>query len=120
LEGARGRDHGRALAALDTALNAIDAPAFIVDLGGDVLHVNTNAQVLLDRDRQGVSRSLVAAVTGAPAVGWVASDSAAGQRIGARLLGHHAAAAAPVSPQGHLRQGQRRNRATLIAKLIER
>jgi DNA-binding CsgD family transcriptional regulator len=58
-----------ALAALDTALNAIDTPAFIVDLSGDVLHANTNAQALLNRDRQGVSRSLIAAIAGAPAVG---------------------------------------------------
>jgi len=56
-----------ALAALDTALNAIDAPAFVVDLGGEVLHANTNAQVLLDQDRPGVSRSLAQAVAGAPA-----------------------------------------------------
>ena len=53
-----------------TALNAIDAPAFVVDLGGEVLHANTNAQVLLDRDRPGVSRSLVEAVAGRPAGGW--------------------------------------------------
>jgi DNA-binding CsgD family transcriptional regulator len=59
-----------ALSALDTALNAIDAPAFVVDLGGEVLHANTNAQVLLDRDRPGVSRSLVEAIAGAPAGGW--------------------------------------------------
>jgi len=55
-----------ALSALDTALNAIDAPAFVVDLGGEVLHANTNAQILLDRDRQGVSRSLADAIAGAP------------------------------------------------------
>lgn len=60
-----------ALSVLDTALNAIDAPAFVVDLGGEVLHANTNAQVLLERDRPGVSRSLVAAIAGAPAYrGW--------------------------------------------------
>lgn len=59
-----------ALSVLDTALNAIDAPAFVVDLGGEVLHANTNAQVLLDRDRPGVSRSLVAAIAGSPAGGW--------------------------------------------------
>jgi DNA-binding CsgD family transcriptional regulator len=59
-----------ALSALDTALNAIDAPAFVVDLGGEVLHANTNAQVLLDRDRPGVSRSLVEAIAGAPMGGW--------------------------------------------------
>ena len=59
-----------ALSVLDTALNAIDAPAFVVDLGGEVLHANTNAQVLLDRDRPGVSRSLVEAIAGAPAGGW--------------------------------------------------
>ena len=54
-----------ALAVLETALNAIDAPAFVVDLGGAVLHANTNAQALLDRDWSGVSRSLVDAVAGA-------------------------------------------------------
>ena len=60
-----------ALSALDTALNVIDAPAFVVDLGGEVLHANTNAQLLLERDRQGVSRSLVEAIAGAPADrGW--------------------------------------------------
>ena len=51
-----------ALSVLDTALNAIDAPAFVVDLGGEVLHANTNAQILLERDRPGVSRSLVEAI----------------------------------------------------------
>lgn len=56
-----------ALAALDTALNAIDAPAFVIDLGGAVLHANTNAQILLDRDRSGVARALAAAIAGAPA-----------------------------------------------------
>jgi DNA-binding CsgD family transcriptional regulator len=56
-----------AVAALDTALNAIDAPAFVVDLGGEVLHANTNAQILLEQDRPGVSRSLAQAVAGAPA-----------------------------------------------------
>lgn len=58
-----------ALAALDTALNAIDAPAFVVDLGGEVLHANTNAQVLLDQDRQGIARSLAEAIAGAAAGG---------------------------------------------------
>jgi len=63
--------HGAAaLSVLDTALNAIDAPAFVVDLGGEVLHANTNAQALLDRDRPGVSRALVEAVGGAPAGAW--------------------------------------------------
>jgi DNA-binding NarL/FixJ family response regulator len=56
-----------ALAALDTALNALDAPAIVVDLGGEVLHANTNAQILLDRDRGTVSRSLADAIAGAPA-----------------------------------------------------
>ena len=56
-----------ALSVLDTALNAIDAPVFIIDLGGEVLHANTNAQTLLERDRGGVSRALVQAVAGAPA-----------------------------------------------------
>jgi DNA-binding NarL/FixJ family response regulator len=57
----------RALSALDVALNAIDAPALVVDLGGAVLHGNTNAQTLLARDRQAVSRSLARAIAGAPA-----------------------------------------------------
>lgn len=56
-----------ALAALDTALNAIDAPAIVVDLGGEVLHANTNAQVLLERDAPGVSRALAEAIAGASA-----------------------------------------------------
>lgn len=56
-----------ALAVLDTVLNAIDAPVFVVDLGGEVLHANTNAQSLLDHDRPGVSRALAEAVAGAPA-----------------------------------------------------
>ena len=55
-----------ALAALDTALNAIDAPAFVVDLGGEVLHANTNARVLLERDGPRVSLSLSQAIAGAP------------------------------------------------------
>ena len=59
-----------ALSVLDTALNAIDAPAFVVDLDGEVLHANTNAQVLLERDRPAVSRSIVEAIGGAPAGGW--------------------------------------------------
>jgi DNA-binding CsgD family transcriptional regulator len=52
--------------ALDIALNAIDAPAFVVDLGGAVLHANGNAQALLAGDRHGVARSLVHAIAGAP------------------------------------------------------
>jgi DNA-binding CsgD family transcriptional regulator len=56
-----------ALEVLDTALNAIDAPVFVVDLGGQVLHANTNGQTLLERDRPGVSRALVEAVAGSPA-----------------------------------------------------
>lgn len=56
-----------ALSALDIALSAIDAPAFVVDLGGAVLHANGNAQTLLARDRRGVARSLAQAVAGAPA-----------------------------------------------------
>ena len=56
-----------ALSVLDTALNAIDAPAFVIDLGGEVLHANTNAQTLLERDRGGVARELAQAAAGAPA-----------------------------------------------------
>jgi|KBSMisStandDraft_5_1062788.scaffolds.fasta_scaffold122030_3 DNA-binding CsgD family transcriptional regulator len=55
-----------ALSVLDTALNALDAPAFVVDLGGEVLHANTNAQVLLDRDGARVALSLSQAIAGAP------------------------------------------------------
>jgi DNA-binding NarL/FixJ family response regulator len=56
-----------ALLALDTALNAIDAPACVIDLGGVVLHANTNARALIDRDRIAVARSLMRAIAGAPA-----------------------------------------------------
>jgi DNA-binding CsgD family transcriptional regulator len=56
-----------ALEVLDAALNAIDAPAVVVDLGGEVLHANTNAQALLERDPLGVSRALAEAVAGRPA-----------------------------------------------------
>ena len=52
--------------ALDIGLNAIDAPAFVVDPGGAVLHANSNAQTLLARDRHGISRSLAQAIAGAP------------------------------------------------------
>jgi len=54
------------LDALDAALDAIDAPAFVIDPGGEVLHANTNGQVMLRRDRRGVSRSLAGALAGAP------------------------------------------------------
>jgi DNA-binding NarL/FixJ family response regulator len=54
-----------ALAALDTALNALDPPAFIVDLAGQVLSANANGRTLLDRDRRGVSRSMAQAIAGA-------------------------------------------------------
>jgi DNA-binding CsgD family transcriptional regulator len=56
-----------ALAVLDTALNAIDAPAVVVDLGGEVLHANTNAQALLEQDGPGVSRALAEAIACQPA-----------------------------------------------------
>jgi DNA-binding CsgD family transcriptional regulator len=70
VKGATRRDWLRgiaALSALDTALNAIDAPAVVVDLDGEVLHANTNAQTLLENDRPGVSRSLAEAIGGSPA-----------------------------------------------------
>lgn len=56
-----------ALAVLDTALNAIDAPAVVVDLGGEVLHANTNARALLETDGPGVSRALAEAIAAQPA-----------------------------------------------------
>ena len=59
-----------ALAVLDSALNAIDAPAVVVDLGGEVLHANTNAQTLLERDGAGVSRSLADAIAGGADNAW--------------------------------------------------
>lgn len=60
-----------ALLALDTALNAIEAPAVVVDLGGSILHANTNARELLDRDRQAVAQSLMLAIAGsAPEREW--------------------------------------------------
>jgi len=55
-----------ALSALDFGLSAIDAPAFVVDLGGAVLHANSNAAALLARDRHRVARSLAQAIAGAP------------------------------------------------------
>ena len=55
-----------ALLALDTALNAIDAPAFVIDLGGAVLHANSNAWAMLDHDGHAVVRALVRAIAGAP------------------------------------------------------
>ena len=48
-------------------LKVIDAPAFVVDLAGAVLHANGNAKTLLARDRHGVARSLAQAIAGAPA-----------------------------------------------------
>jgi len=58
-----------ALLALGSALNLIDAPAFVIDLSGVVLHANTNARALLDRDRHAIARSLERAIAGAPAGG---------------------------------------------------
>src|SRR4029077_118259 len=55
-----------AIDALDTALNAIDAPALIVDLCGNVLHANANARALLQRDRRKLSRALIEAIAGMP------------------------------------------------------
>ena len=55
-----------ALSALDFGLSAIDAPAFVVDLDGAVVHTNSNAQTLLARDPHGVARSLAQAIAGAP------------------------------------------------------
>jgi DNA-binding CsgD family transcriptional regulator len=76
-DGGGQRDWLRGLAALsvlDTALNAIDAPAFVIDLGGEVLHANSNGQALLDRDRGEVSRALAQAVAGAPATATATAD----------------------------------------------
>jgi DNA-binding CsgD family transcriptional regulator len=56
-----------ALSVLDSAMNAIDAPAVVVDLGGEVLHANSNARTLLERDHPGVARSLAEAIAGAAA-----------------------------------------------------
>ena len=68
-DGSRWLRGSTALAVLDTALNAIDAPAVVVDLGGEVLCANTNAQTLLDQDRPGVSRALAEAIAASPADG---------------------------------------------------
>ena len=60
-----------ALAALDTALNALDPPAFIVDVSGQVVSANVNGRTLLDRDRRGLSRSIAQAIAGvATALVW--------------------------------------------------
>ena len=55
-----------ALWALDIALSAIDAPAFVVDPGGAILHAQQRP-TLLARDRLGVTRSLAQAIAGEPA-----------------------------------------------------
>lgn len=56
-----------ALSALDLVLGAIAAPAIVVDVGGTVLHANSNARTLIARDSRGVAQSLVRAMAGAPA-----------------------------------------------------
>jgi DNA-binding CsgD family transcriptional regulator len=60
-------DHGdetSTIAALDAALNAIEAPAFVVGAGGEILHVNADARVLLARERLATERSLNEAAKG--------------------------------------------------------
>jgi DNA-binding NarL/FixJ family response regulator len=55
-----------ALSALDVALSAIDAPAIVVDLGGTILHANSNALTLMAGNRRGVAQSLERAIAGVP------------------------------------------------------
>jgi DNA-binding CsgD family transcriptional regulator len=57
-------DAPRTAAALGAALEAIGAPAFVVDARGSVLHLNRAGRSLRDRDRAGIERSLVAAARG--------------------------------------------------------
>jgi len=54
----------RTAAALGAALEAIGAPAFVVDARGFVLHLNRAGRSLRDCDRAGIAQSLVAAVRG--------------------------------------------------------
>jgi DNA-binding CsgD family transcriptional regulator len=49
------------LAALDTALEAIAPPAFVIARSGRILRANTLAQAMLDREGVAVRRSLAAA-----------------------------------------------------------
>ena len=56
-----------ALSALDLVLGAIAAPAIVIDIGGTVLHANSNARTLMARDSRGIARSLVRAMAGTPA-----------------------------------------------------
>lgn len=55
-----------ALAALDLALEAIGAPAFVVRSGPVVVHLNSAGRALLDRDRTGTLEGLQAMISGAP------------------------------------------------------
>ena len=57
-------DAPRTTAALVAALEAIGTAAVIVDTRGAILHANRAGYSLIDRDRAGVARSLVAAVGG--------------------------------------------------------
>ena len=56
-----------ALSALDLVLGAIAAPAIVIDIGGTVLHANSNARTLIARDSRGIARSLVRAMAGTSA-----------------------------------------------------
>lgn len=61
----RGQLRGSAaLAALDTALNALNAPAFVLDREGEILRTNVSGRILLDRDSEGVLRSLSRVIAG--------------------------------------------------------
>jgi DNA-binding NarL/FixJ family response regulator len=53
----------RLLAALDTALDAIAPPAFVVAGGGRILRANASARALLEREGVALRRSLAAAIT---------------------------------------------------------
>ena len=55
-----------ALSALDLVLGAIAGPAIVIDIGGTVLHANSNARTLMARDSRGIAQSLVRAMAGAP------------------------------------------------------
>ena len=50
----------RTAAALGAALEAIGAPAFVVDARGYVLHLNRAGRAMRDRDQAGITRSLIA------------------------------------------------------------
>lgn len=63
-EGTATQRGAAALAALEMTLDAIVAPAFVVDVKGKVLYANTNGSTLLERDRHAIESSLARKIAG--------------------------------------------------------